>query len=69
MKTVASTKTHDFYANADLRKYAGEWVAIIEDKVVAHGKSAKEILQDAKKIHPKAIPFIVKVPVKKTLLW
>lgn len=49
MKIVGQTKTHDFYANADLSGYAGEWVAMIENKVIAHGKNVKSILEQAKK--------------------
>jgi len=41
-------------------KYAGEYIAIIGESVVAHGKNFKEVLKDAEK-HGKE-PFIHKVP-------
>ncbi|MAG18356.1 MAG: succinyl-CoA synthetase subunit alpha [Candidatus Diapherotrites archaeon] len=64
-----SFKTYEFYANADLSKYAGQWVAIVDNKVVAHGKNVKKILKEAEKEAPKAIPFIAKVPLRDILLW
>ncbi len=41
-------------------KYAGEYIAIIGESVVAHGKNFKEVLKEAEK-HGKN-PFIHKVP-------
>ncbi|MDO8634475.1 MAG: DUF5678 domain-containing protein [archaeon] len=64
MKNLYSSKTYDFYANADLSYYAGEWVAIIGNKVVSHGKNAKQVLENVKKDYPKVVPFIAKVPSK-----
>ena len=63
------SKSYDFYTGADLSRYAGEWVAIINDKVVAHGNRVKEIISKSKEIEPGKTPFIAKVPSKKILLW
>ncbi|MFQ6116062.1 MAG: DUF5678 domain-containing protein [bacterium] len=41
-------------------KYASEYIAIIGESVVAHGKDSKEVLKQAEK-HGKE-PFIHKVP-------
>ncbi len=42
------------------RKYAGEYIAIIGEAVVAHGKDFKQVLQEAEK-YSKG-PYIHKVP-------
>ncbi|MCR4335937.1 MAG: DUF5678 domain-containing protein [archaeon] len=64
-----SFKTYEFYANADLSKYAGQWVAIVNNKVIAHGKDVKKLLKEAGKEAPKVTPFIAKVPLRDILLW
>ena len=60
---------NDFYAVADLSRYAGEWVAILNQKVVAHDKNLKELLEGFKKKSPEAMPFIAKIPAKEILIW
>ncbi|MDO8538564.1 MAG: DUF5678 domain-containing protein [archaeon] len=69
MTTKTITKTYDFYANADLSAYAGEWVIIRNNKVILHGKNAKEILSEFRKNYPTETPFIAKVPSSKHILW
>ncbi len=69
MHTESALKNYEFYADANLSKYAGEWVAIINSKIVAHGKSLKEIVKKARETSPNLTPFIAKVPSKKILLW
>jgi hypothetical protein len=41
-------------------KYAGEYIAIAKDAVVAHGKDFKEVLDEAEKTNKEC--FIHKVP-------
>ena len=69
MRTIAGVDNYDFYATANLSQYSGEWVAILNKKVVAHGKNLKEVLKKAKESFPQAAPFIAKVPSKEILIW
>lgn len=69
MSESAITTYNEFYADADLSRYAGEWVAIIENKVVAHGKNLSKILKEAKKENPRKTPFVAKIPIREILLW
>ncbi len=41
-----------------ISKYEGEYVAIIEDKIIAHGKDVKKVYQEAKDKFPKKIIFL-----------
>ncbi|MCI0617838.1 DUF5678 domain-containing protein [bacterium] len=41
-------------------KYAGEYIAIIGESIVAHGKDFQKVLNDAEKFGEQ--PFIHKVP-------
>lgn len=69
MSNATLSKNYEFYADADLSAYAGEWVAIINEEVVAHGKNVKELIKKAGEKSPGTTPFIAKVPLKKVLLW
>ena len=69
MTATEISKSYEFYAGADLSRYAGEWVAIVGNKVVAHGNSVKEIISKSSEAAPGKPPFIAKVPSNKILLW
>lgn len=48
-------------------KYANEYIAIVGDRIVAHGKDFKKVLEEAEKGNRK--PFIHKVsPMNKELI-
>ena len=61
-------KSYNFFLKSDLSKYIGEWIAIVDDKIVAHGKDVKKIYEEAKKNYSKKRPLITKVPEKETMI-
>ena len=61
-------KSYNYFLKADLSKYVGEWIAIIDDKIVAHGHDVKKIYKEAKERYPKKRPLITKVPEKETMI-
>lgn len=69
MTIVADSKVYEAYAKMDLTQYTGEWVALVNNAVVAHGKNVKELLQKVREKYPSVTPFIAKVPVKEILIW
>lgn len=44
----------------DLDKYRGEWIALVKDKMVAHGKDLNKVAEKAKKENKK--PVFEKIP-------
>ena len=48
-KQKATSPNYDFFLKMDTSKYKGEWIAIAQNKVVAHGSDAQKVYQDAKK--------------------
>ncbi len=46
----------------DTTKYAGEWIAVVDSKVVTHGKSFKEVFSFVKSNYPFKRPLIGKLP-------
>ena len=53
---------YSFYLSTDLSRYLGQWVAIVDKKVVSNGKNAKTVYDEAKKRFPAKVPFIACVP-------
>lgn len=51
-----------FYLKADLGECLGQWIAIIDRKVVAHGNDVKRVYDEAKKAFPNKVPFLACVP-------
>ena len=62
-------ENYKYYMKTDLRDYIGEWVAICNKKVVAHGKNLKRVMSSAKKKYPKKEPLVVWMPEKGAMLF
>ena len=62
--------TKNILFTQNVKRYQGEYIAVVKNRVVASGKSAKEAVQLAKKIlsPQKKIEGIYYVPQKKDLL-
>lgn len=46
----------------DISKYAGQWIAVIDNKIMAHSKLFKEVYEYVKSKYPKERPLIGKLP-------
>lgn len=57
----------DFFVHNPLTKYEGMYVAILGRKVIAFGKSAKEVWEKAIKRNPKKLPMLAKLPTNEIL--
>lgn len=71
MKIMKSTKklsNYDYFLKVDTSAYKGEWVAITQSKVVAHGKDAQTVYNQAKKKAPKGEVSLAKVPSEQVLV-
>ncbi len=49
------------YHETDLGQYLGEWVAIVDDKVVAHGKRLRDVYKEAINRCPGKRPYLIPV--------
>ncbi|MBI4439515.1 hypothetical protein HY638_00925 [Candidatus Woesearchaeota archaeon] len=54
-----------FLMKGNFDKYSGEWIAVSENKIVAVGKSASEVIDKAKNIRKRTI---MKIPNKRQIL-
>jgi len=55
---------YEWYLTANLDKYVGKWIVIVNKKVIESGSNIKEMLESVRKKHPEARPLLVKVPEK-----
>ena len=60
---------YQFYLQADLQQYAGEWVAIADEKIVAHGKSSKQVAQAAQAGYPGKPLLLSFVPGNEAMIF
>jgi len=70
MKTkTLSTKKPIIIFTQKVKKYQGSYVAVVKNKIIASGKTAKEAFELAKKfLGPKKVEGIYYIPTKKDLL-
>lgn len=67
-KTKVDSSNYNFFLKMDTSKYKGEWIAISENKVVAHGKDAQEVYKIAKKKSPIKDISLAKAPEEQMLV-
>ena len=63
-----TTKEFEFFLKADLSRYNGKYIIIIDDKVVASGDTAK-IWEEVKKKFPYKKSMLAKIPTDDTLIY
>jgi len=51
-----------------LGEYVDQWIAVVDNKIVAKGDNAKETFKKAKECHPTKVPFIMKAPQDKVMV-
>ena len=59
-----ASKTYEYFVKTDFSKYAGEWIGILEKKVVVHGASFKEVAEIVDKEFKSKKVLITRAPTK-----
>ena len=67
-KKNAFSKEFDFFVRADLSRFAGQYIAIVGDRVAASGSNAQTVWRQAKRRFPSSTPTIGKLPRAETLV-
>ncbi len=55
--------------NTDISEYSGEWIAVCDDKIVAHGHNLKEVVEQAKKNSAGKKFLLARVPSEETMIF
>lgn len=63
-----TTKDYDWFVESELSEYRGEYVIILDEEVVYHGKDLTEILKEFRRNYPNQVPKVAKIPDEETLI-
>ncbi len=61
--------SYNFFLEADLDNYKGEWITICDKNIISHGTNIKEIVEQAKKECKNKKFLIVRVPSEETMIF
>jgi hypothetical protein len=56
------TQEFEAYLSLDPRRYEGDWIALLGDIIVAHGRNLRDVYAEALEKHPGKTPLFTKVP-------
>ncbi|MFQ6119752.1 MAG: DUF5678 domain-containing protein [Methanosarcinales archaeon] len=62
------SKDFEWFVQANLKEYKGNYVIIMDEKVVSYGKSLTKILKEFRSKHPNKTPKIAKIPEDDALI-
>ena len=60
---------YNFFMESDLSQYIGEWIAICENKIIAHNKNLKEVVSKAKEISGEKRFLLARVPSEEAMIF
>jgi len=61
-------RDYEWFLDADLQQYGGQWVAILNQQVIAHNQDIGKLMDEAKASFPNTSPFITKIRRKLSIL-
>jgi len=62
------TQEFEFYSVTDMSEYAGKWVAILGNEVIASGDDLKRVYEEAKKKAGNKEPLFTRIPKEQETL-
>ena len=65
---VMPSKDFKWFSSANFSKYKGEYIVILNKKVIAHGLNAKIAYKKALKKFPNSRPILAKIPAEDVLI-
>ncbi len=60
---------YNYFMETDISEYIGEWIAVSENRILAHGKNLKEVVEKAKSISGGRKFIIARVPSEETMIF
>ncbi|MEK6824388.1 MAG: DUF5678 domain-containing protein [Nanoarchaeota archaeon] len=60
---------YNYFMETDISKYAGEWIAVAENRILAHGRNLKEVVERAKTLSGGKKFIIARVPSEETMIF
>ncbi|HLC53649.1 MAG TPA: DUF5678 domain-containing protein [Candidatus Nanoarchaeia archaeon] len=66
---INQEQNYQYYMEADMSRYIGEWVAIIDNKIIAHGKNVKTVAEQARLLSSGKKFLLARVPDKEAMIF
>ena len=66
--TESLRRNYSSFMRLNVKEYPNFWIALVDGKVIATGKTFKDAYLEAKKTAPKKRPLIAKIPDKKVMI-
>ncbi len=60
---------YTYFIKTQMKEHIGKWVAISDERIIASGKSVKDVIAEAKRREPKKRPFVTKVPEQVAMIF
>jgi len=67
-KTIQESN-YQYFMEADVSKFSGEWIAVSDTKILAHGKNLMEVAEEAKKASQGKKFLLARVPSQETMIF
>lgn len=68
MRKKQNRSNYEYFVRADTSSFKGEWIAIVEKKIVAHGKDAEKVYKEARRKYLRGHISLAKVPDEQVLV-
>ena len=69
MTKTAQELNYQYFMEADVSHYIGEWIAVCEDKIIAHGRNLKEVAREAKNRSGGKKFLLARVPSEEAMIF
>lgn len=69
MPKTTQELNYQYFMDVDVSPFIGEWIAICENKIIAHGKDLKEIVEKAKEVSQGKKFLLARVPSQETMIF
>ncbi|MEI6731274.1 MAG: DUF5678 domain-containing protein [archaeon] len=69
MAQLVQEKNYEYFMQADVGRFIGEWIAIADNKVIAHGKDVKAVAAKAQEITGSKKFLLAKVPSQEAMIF
>ena len=61
-------RNFNWLASQNLTEFSGQWVSVVNRKIVAYGPELKLVMKETKRQYPDVVPYITLVPTHETFI-
>ena len=69
MTKTTQESNYQYFMEADVSQFIGEWVAVSDSEVLAHGKNLKEVAEGAKKASNGKKFLLARIPSQEAMIF